>query len=285
MPEPPSPIDQLLALPPGEFIAARNRLAGELKKRDPQQAAAIKALPKPSASAWALDRVAHRDPEVISRYLAASDALERAQSGRGGSEESRRSYHGALAAQRESLDRAVEAARAALVEAGLPTNRTVLDRITNNLRWAVMGADTRRQLEQGRLTGDLDPPDFSALVERIPLVPAPARPEKSEKVEKAAPAPARPPRADHQRRLVAARTRHATAEQEVAGAQEDLRQAEAAAAEAARTLATLRRDLAAAERQAAEVARAETVAREALTRRTAERDRLAGELAAVTAES
>ena len=48
MPEPPSSIDQLLALPPGEFIAARNRLAGELKKRDPEQAATIKALPKPS---------------------------------------------------------------------------------------------------------------------------------------------------------------------------------------------------------------------------------------------
>jgi hypothetical protein len=284
MSEPPSAIDQLLALPPGEFIAARNRLAADLKKRDPEQAAAIKALPKPSASTWALNHVARRAPEKIATFLAACDALERAQSGRGGSDETRRSYQAALAAQREALDGAVGAAQEALVEAGLPTNRTVLDRITNDLRWAVMGAETRRALEEGRLTRDLEPPDFSALVERIPLVPAREHPHKGPQKAPAGHAPAPPAREDHRRRLHAVRTRHATAEQEVAGAQEDLREAETAAAEAARALAAVRRELATAERRAAETTRAETVARETLARRTAERDRLAAELAEVTGE-
>jgi hypothetical protein len=169
------PIDQLLALPPGEFVSARNKLAGELKKTDGARAAEIKALPKPSPSVWALDRVARQEPKRIQAFLEASQALEQAQSGTGGSDDGRRAYQTALATQREALDQVVTAARERLAEAKLPTNRTVLERMANNLRWAVLDDQTRRLLQAGRLLRDLDPPDFGALVGRIPW-PATRRP-------------------------------------------------------------------------------------------------------------
>jgi len=103
MSQTPDPIDQLLALPPAEFVSARNKLAGELKKTDGARAAEIKALPKPSPSVWALDRVARQEPARIAAFLEASDALEEAQSGTGGSDEGRKVYQSALATQRESL--------------------------------------------------------------------------------------------------------------------------------------------------------------------------------------
>src|SRR5437762_12833131 len=93
----PDPIDQLLAVPPAEFVRARNRLASELKKSDGARAAEVKALPKPSPSVWALDRVAREAPERITAFLEASDALEHAQSGAGGADEGRRAYQAALA--------------------------------------------------------------------------------------------------------------------------------------------------------------------------------------------
>jgi hypothetical protein len=274
------PIDQLLALPPSEFVTARNRLASELKKTDGPRAAEIKALPKPSPSVWALDRVARREPARITAFLAASDALEEAQSGTGGTDGSRRAYQSALATQRESLDRLVTAARDALAEAGLPTNRAVLERVTNNLRWAVLDDQSRRLLESGRLIRDLEPPDFGALVGRIPVAghPPPRRAPTA--------VTSKPPANDvssakeraEQKRLEALRAHHAAAKEEVTAAREELRRTKAALDEAERAVAAQRRELAAAEKKAADARRVHDAAEAALERRTSQVEALAKEL-------
>jgi hypothetical protein len=280
MAHPPDPIDQLLALPPGEFVNARNRLASELKKTDGARAAEIKALPKPSPAVWALDRVAQQTPDRIRAFLEASDALEQAQSGTGGSEEGRRAYQSALSTQRESLDELVTAARGVLEEARLPTNRAVLERVTNNLRWAVLDDENRRLLESGRLIRDLEPPDFAALVGRIPVaglpppkrVPtAPLRPVPPSKDSSAS------ERAE-QKRMEALRARHAAAKEEVTAAREELRRTKAALDEAERAVAAQRRELAAAEKKAADARRVYEAAETALERRTSEVTALAEEL-------
>ena len=277
MPQTSDAIDRLLALPPSEFVSARNKLAAELKKTDAGQAEAIKALPKPSPSVWAINRVAHAEPQRIAAFLGASDALEGAQSGRGGSDD-RRGYQTALATQREALDRLVTAAREALTGAGLPANRTVLERVTNDLRWAVLGDETRRLLGEGRLTRDLEPPDFSALMERIPLSGQPRpRPRPTLKAVPPDKGETAAERVEH-KRLEAARTRHAAAKEQVAAARDEVRRAKAAAEEAERTAASLRRETAAAEKKAADAARAHTSAEEALARRQAEVEELAAEL-------
>jgi hypothetical protein len=273
-------LDRLLAVPPARFVAARNELARDLKKTDAKQAAAIKALAKPSPSVWAINQVARTAADTLAAFLDASDALERAQSGRGGSEESRRAYQAALATQREALDRVVDAARAALTEAGMAANRAVLERVTNNLRWAVPGSEARRLLAQGRLLVDLEPPDFSALVDRIAIVPPAARP-RERPPEKKPPSepPARPRERADGKRLETLRARRASIEETVAVAREQLERARAAQDEAERAATALRRELGAAEKKVAEAERARGVAESTLERQRSQLEQVAAALA------
>lgn len=73
-------IRALYAVPPEGFVAARDRLAGELKdagKAD--EAAAVKKLRKPSIVAWAVDAAARDRPEDVEALRESGRALRRAQ--------------------------------------------------------------------------------------------------------------------------------------------------------------------------------------------------------------
>ena len=52
--------EKLYGLPPSEFTAARNARAKKLKQDDPELAAAVAALPKPSVAAAALNELCAR---------------------------------------------------------------------------------------------------------------------------------------------------------------------------------------------------------------------------------
>jgi len=68
--------DELYALPPEEFTAARNALAKELRAAGDKDGAAVVAkLKRPSVGAWALDQVAREQPELIEAVLDAGAAL------------------------------------------------------------------------------------------------------------------------------------------------------------------------------------------------------------------
>jgi hypothetical protein len=70
----------LYALPPEEFTAARDRLAGELKDAGKaEDAAAVKKLRKPSIVAWAVNAAARDRPEDVEGLREAGQALRRAQ--------------------------------------------------------------------------------------------------------------------------------------------------------------------------------------------------------------
>jgi len=73
-------VRDLYALPPEEFTAARDRLAGELKDAGKTaDAAGVKKLRKPSIVAWAVNAAARDRPEDIEALRAAGQALRRAQ--------------------------------------------------------------------------------------------------------------------------------------------------------------------------------------------------------------
>jgi hypothetical protein len=62
------------------FVAARDLLVRERRdEHDPEGAAAIKALRKPTVPAWALDQLADRDPEAVEALLDAGAELRAAQ--------------------------------------------------------------------------------------------------------------------------------------------------------------------------------------------------------------
>src|SRR5581483_10162489 len=103
-------VSELYALPLERFTAARNELATRARKEGRRdEAEAIRKLPKPSITAWALNQVAQRSPDLIDDLLLAGQNLARAQqallAGQG-----QASFRGASDEQRVAVAAVVQAA-------------------------------------------------------------------------------------------------------------------------------------------------------------------------------
>ena len=73
-------IDHLFQLSLSEFTAARNALAGRLKKDGrADDAERVKGLQKPSASAWAVNQLQWRNRKDMEGLLAVGDRFRKAQ--------------------------------------------------------------------------------------------------------------------------------------------------------------------------------------------------------------
>src|ERR1700730_6084897 len=94
-------VDALFRLPLAEFTTARNTLAARLKKSGRgDDAVLVKALAKPSISAWAVNQVYWNHREAFDRLIASGEHFHKARSSRPG---------GKLAGMREALDARHEA--------------------------------------------------------------------------------------------------------------------------------------------------------------------------------
>jgi hypothetical protein len=280
-------VDRLFAVRPAEFVAARDRLSAELKRQGRKdEAAAVKTLPRPSPSAFAVNQLARRDPEGLARLEAATSALERTQGAAAG-EEGRRAYREALAEQREALERLVGLAARSLEEAGLGSARTVLDRVSSNLRFAMLDDAARALVRQGRLSRDVEAPDLSVLLERFPPSSAPraapheaAAPPPREAASKAAPGSKKDAAAERLReRLAAVLERHRDAEADLARAREEAEAADKTHQRAEEAVKALRRQLTERESEAAAAARTLAASKRALAHATTALERTAAELA------
>jgi hypothetical protein len=106
-------VRDLYGLTPGEFIAARDRLAGELKDAGKaEEAAEVKKLRRPSIVAWAVNAASRERPEEVAALREAGQELRRAQrkalSG-GGGEDLRRATDDRRALIQTLADAGVEA--------------------------------------------------------------------------------------------------------------------------------------------------------------------------------
>ncbi|MDM4764213.1 hypothetical protein QT381_14485, partial [Galbitalea sp. SE-J8] len=70
---------ELYGLTPDRFTAERNRRAGELRGSDRALADAVRALPKPSTSAWLVDMLVRHRPPLVAELLALGAAMREAQ--------------------------------------------------------------------------------------------------------------------------------------------------------------------------------------------------------------
>src|SRR5204863_285097 len=78
MPDP--RLDELYREPPDGFVAARDRLAKELRAAgDGDEAARVKKLRRPTIGAWMINRVALKGREQVEEFAAASRALKEAK--------------------------------------------------------------------------------------------------------------------------------------------------------------------------------------------------------------
>ena len=184
------PAEPLFALPPADFVAARDRLASELKKAGKKdEAAAVKALGRPAVSVFAVNQLARAHPEPLAKFLAASDELRRAQISGQRSDQGRKAYQDSVRTQRSALEVLLDLAARLLEDAGLAAGKPVLDKIANNLRWGALEDESRALIASGHLRIDVAAPDFAALLGAAAPGEAAAEPVLRTPAEHAVPLP------------------------------------------------------------------------------------------------
>jgi hypothetical protein len=160
-------VDALFSLPLAEFIAARKTLAARLKQVGRgNEADRVKALVKPSISAWAVNQLYWKHREAFDRLIATGQRFRKAQtSGLAGKVAEMR---GALDARREVLSELAHLATALLSDAGHNATSDTMRRITTTLEAMSAYASLPDAISPGRLTHDVDPPGFESLGSLIP---------------------------------------------------------------------------------------------------------------------
>lgn len=243
-PEPPleAALDELYGSDPGEFVAIRKRLASSLAAEgDTAAAKELRGARRPSTSAWGLNQLARRDPQVVSELLERSADLVAAQtralSGR--PDAMREAVH----AHRVALDAATDAALEIL---GTRSNDAFRSEIVSTLRAASADEEIAARLRSGRLIREASSPGFPDAT-GLTLVPGPA-PSKSKpskrpaSAARAAPAPA-PVEDPRDAELAAEREREAKRQADRAAADRAAAAADRDAAQARARIEQLQSDL------------------------------------------
>jgi hypothetical protein len=159
MTELPREPDDLFALRPEEFTAARNALAKRLKSEGQAgRAAEVQALRRPTATAWALNQLARQRPELVNGVITAGEQLRRAMEKAMGGDRSE--FQGAQSRERTSIQKAVDAASTLMAAAGDRATEAVRQRIADTLRAAAVDVSVADLLRRGVLETDMSAPGF-----------------------------------------------------------------------------------------------------------------------------
>lgn len=160
-------VDALFQLSPPDFVSARNELAARLKKdgRD-DEARHVKALAKPSISAWAVNQVYWRHRGDFERMIATGERFRQAQSSRlAGSGVDIRAL---LNEQRDVLSGLARLAADILHRASGAAPAGVMRRITASLEALSAYGSLPGAPPAGRLVDDVAPPGFDTLAALVP---------------------------------------------------------------------------------------------------------------------
>ena len=181
-------MDELYAVRPEEFVAARSALVKQLKadgRKD--DAAAVAKLRRPSVAAWALNQVAREHPELVAAAIDAGEQLRAASdaavAGRPGE------LRDATAAERAAAGAVVKAAAAHLGARADATAPALLATI----RVAALDEAVADQLRRGVLVTEQEQPGFGFGLDAdgpsLTLVP-PLEPKRVPRARSASPKPA-----------------------------------------------------------------------------------------------
>jgi hypothetical protein len=223
-----SRVDGLFGLPREEFTEARNAVVRDLRKAGRKdEAEEVRALKKPSVSAWAVNQLARQHPQKVADLVKAGDALRKTQrdvlAGKKGAD-----VRGASRAQHDLADELVDAAREILAKAGTPATQTTAQRISGSLRAASTDPAASKLLRKGRLSEDVESVGFGPLLHVAPQRKGRSRPARNRVRERAAAQKKRKRKAVAEARKEAAAARKAAdkAEREAKRAQERAEAAE-----------------------------------------------------------
>jgi hypothetical protein len=222
---------ELYGLPAKEFTAARNARVKELKPERPELAAALAKLPKPSAAAAAVNRLARREPSEVRALIQAGKRLRQAQEAAVAGKSS--DLQGAVGEHRAALERVQREARK------LKLSAAVLERVVATVRAASVDPELQPLLERGLFAASVEGSGFS--LDPGLVAAASARPRAKQKAE---PKPAQRKIDEATKaRLRKAKERLAAASKEEAAAQKELARAEREAERAAEAVAKAEREV------------------------------------------
>lgn len=137
------------------FVARRDALAKRLKDDgDADAAKEVKALKKPSRTAWAVNQFAAHGKKLRSEMLKAGTALRDAQEGLVAGDADREAMIKARDRERAAVSSAVDAIAALAEEAGAELNQAATDRVRHTLHAVALDDEVREQFEAARLTAD-----------------------------------------------------------------------------------------------------------------------------------
>ncbi len=159
-------VDALFKLPLADFTGARNNLAARLKREGrANDSNLVKALAKPSISAWAVNQLHWTHREAFDRLLSTSQRLRHSQTSHPGARMA--DLRGSLDARGEALSQLSDLATVLLREAGHNPTPDTIHRITTTLEALSAHATPSEGPTPGRLSQDVDPPGFESLASLI----------------------------------------------------------------------------------------------------------------------
>ena len=162
-------IDALFQLTPPEFVTARNALATQLKKAGQNDVARrVKALPKPSISAWTVNQLYWKHRAAFEKLLANGERFRQAQVSRLAGKGT--DIHKLLNERREELSAMSRLSAQILQRSSGAAPSGVMRRITATLEALSVYGTLAGAPSAGRLVEDVDPPGFDALAALVPRV-------------------------------------------------------------------------------------------------------------------
>jgi hypothetical protein len=162
-------VDALFRTPLADFTAARNALAAQLKKSGhDEDAAAIKALPKPSISAWAVNQLYWQHRAAFDRLIEAGERFRKAQAAQLAGKQA--DVRGPLDARREALGRLASLAAGILDAGGHSSTPDMMRRVTSTLEAIATYGKSEQAPPAGRLIDDVEPPGFETLAALVPRI-------------------------------------------------------------------------------------------------------------------
>jgi DNA repair exonuclease SbcCD ATPase subunit len=153
--------DRLYQLPLDAFVEARNALAARLKARGDKDAAGrVKALVRPSVSAWVSNQVYWQARQEFDAFVTSVERLRTAQltGAVGGA-----ALRDAMKARRDALEVVLRRAEGLLAGSGHGSSPATLLRVSKTLEALAAERGRPAPVRPGRLAQDLEPPGFEAL--------------------------------------------------------------------------------------------------------------------------
>ncbi|MBM4728991.1 hypothetical protein [Prescottella equi] len=257
--------DELYALDPSGFVAARTTRVAEAKaSKDREAATAIARLKKPTVVGWAVNLLARELPDEVDAVLALGDALQTAQ--RRLDAETLRG----LTEQRQRLVRSLTTRAQKLVrEHGRALNESALREVSQTLHAAMADRELADTVRRGRLLGaatysGFGPSGLEAVEDRPESHPGNRNRESEGEGEGGREAERAAERERAQLAAAAARAEAEAAREALSAAEDELARIRSDVADGERRLRSVRRELAQLEERAEFLTRAEVAAVDAL---------------------